>query len=267
MFVRCLSPAVRLAAVALAAGVVLQAAPIRVTIRNFAPAGGTFQTPLWVGFHDGSFDIYDSGASASTAVERIAEDGETGPISDAFTASGAGSMQGVIAGSMGAIGPGEMASALFNLEPTSASSRYFSYASMVIPSNDAFIANGNPMAFPIFDEMGNFLGANFIVMGSMVLDAGTEVNDELPLNTAFFGQMTPNTGVDENGVVGMHPGFMPPGSGGILDDPMFTNADFTAAGYQIAQIRVDLVPEPGSVTLVLIAGLALAALSIRQRRR
>jgi hypothetical protein len=60
---------------------------------------------------------------------------------------------------------------------------------------------------------------------------------------------------------------MPPGSEGILDDPMFTNADFTAAGYQIAQIRVDLVPEPGTVTLVLIAGLALAALSIRQRRR
>jgi len=45
------------------------------------------------------------------------------------------------------------------------------------------------------------------VSGAEVLDGGTEVNDELPVNTAFFGQMAPNTGVAENGVVLEHPGF------------------------------------------------------------
>jgi hypothetical protein len=34
-----------------------------------------------------------------------------------------------------------------------------------------------------------------------VLDAGTEVNDEAPANTAFFGQAAPNTGIDESGLV------------------------------------------------------------------
>jgi hypothetical protein len=50
-------------------------------------------------------------------------------------------------------------------------------------------------AHAIFDEAGNFIGADFIVLGSNVLDAGSEVNDEIPANTAFFGQMAPNTGV------------------------------------------------------------------------
>ena len=29
------------------------------------------------------------------------------------------------------------------------------------------------------------------------MDDGSAVNDELPMNTAFFGQMTPDTGVDQ----------------------------------------------------------------------
>ena len=72
---------------------------------------------------------------------------------------------------------------------------------------------------------------------------GTEVNDELPENTAFFGQAAPNTGVDENGVIGTigtdlpdQPGFLPPGSGGILDDPRFRMGDFLVPGYPFVKI-------------------------------
>ena len=128
------------------------------------------------------------------------------------------------------------------VDPNSASSQYFSFASMVIPSNDAFIANGDPMAHSVFDENGNFVGASFLVMGtgSTVWDAGTEVNDELPANTAFFGQAAPSTGVAEGGTVQIHPGFLAAGSGGILDDPMFASADFTAAGYRVARITISL---------------------------
>ena len=81
-----------------------------------------------------------------------------------------------------------------------------------------------------------FIGADFVVLGSNVLDAGSEVNDEIPANTAFFGQMTPDTGVSENGVVKLAEGFLPEGP--ILIDPMFSNADFTAADFQVARIRV-----------------------------
>ena len=74
-----------------------------------------------------------------------------------------------------------------------------------------------------FDSFGKLTKVLIEDFGSDVLDAGTEVNDESRVNTAFFGQMTPDTGVDENGVVNPHPGFLPEGSGGILDDPNFEN--------------------------------------------
>jgi len=239
-----------------------QGVVLRVKVENLAPANGTFLTPVWVGFHDGSFDLYDLGSPASMALERIAEDGSVAPLMADFGAAQPAGQQGVIFGpSIPPIGPGEMSASLMDVD---ASNRYFSYASMIIPSNDAFVANGNPMAFPIFDAMGGFLGADFIVLGSMVRDAGTEVNDEAPLNTAFFGQMMPNTGTDENGVVHDHPGFNAAGSGGILDAAMFANADFKAAGYQVARITISAVPEAASTAGLL--GLGLGALGFLGRK-
>jgi len=158
----------------------------------------------------------------------------------------------------------------FSLDPLAPGNRYFSYASMVIPSNDAFIANGNPLAFEIFGPGGEFLGADFIVSGAMVLDAGSELDDELPANTAFFGQAAPDTGDSQGGVVELHGGFKPAGSGGILDGNFagfsFANADFLAPNYALARITVSVVPE-GSTWMMggsLSAGLLLVALRRRK---
>ena len=80
------------------------AAHVVVTIENRVPANGTFQTPVWIGFHDGGFDSYDIGTLASTlpmpgsdAIERIAEDGNPGPISAGFSAVVPGGFQSVMA--------------------------------------------------------------------------------------------------------------------------------------------------------------------------
>ncbi|MEO0970583.1 MAG: spondin domain-containing protein [Cyanobacteria bacterium J06639_18] len=213
---------------------------VTVTVENLAPENGTLLTPLWVGFHDGSFDTYDRGRPASAGLESLAEDGNTSLISSEFISSGAGTVDGTITAPGGAtpgpIDTGETTSLTFTLDRSLASSRFFNYAAMVLPSNDAFIANGNPEAFEIFDENGNFLGADFVVRGNQVLDAGTEVNDEAENSTAFFGQSTPNTGTDENGVVTIHPGFED--GGRILSEPRFANADFTADGYEVARITI-----------------------------
>jgi hypothetical protein len=200
---------------------------------------------------------------ASLALERVAEDGDTAQLMADFMASGVGDGQGTIGG--GPISPGSSVSMSFMLDGMSAKSRYFSYASMVVPSNDAFIANGNPLAFQIFSAGGAFLAADFIVLGSMVNDAGTEVNDEIPMNTALFGQVTPNTGVNQNGVVMIHPGFLPSGSGGILDAAMFAGADFKVPDYQVARIQVEVVPEPSTI-LLSAAGLATLAVTVRRRK-
>jgi len=230
----------------------VQGTRVRVTVTNIAPAMGTFQTPVWIGLHDGTFEVYDLGSPAAlhftvtNALERLAEDGNVAPLGSDFRAQAVGSTEGSLSGELGPeagpIAPGETVVHVFEVDPASAESRYFSYASMVIPSNDAFVANDDPLAHEIFDAGGNFVATDFVVLGSQVLDAGTEVNDEVPANTAFFGQTVPDTGTTENGNVALHPGFLAAGMGGILDDPMFVNADFTAVGYQLLSIQFDVLP-------------------------
>jgi|GEM_PF-680716 len=218
-----------------------------VTVENLAPENGTFITPTWVGFHNGEFDTYNQGEAASPGLESLAEDGATSGISQEFTASGTGTVDGTLVGVEGVEGPidpGETVSQTFTLDSEDPNSQYFNYASMVLPSNDAFIANGDPLAIPVFDNEGNFIGADFIVYGNEVLDAGTEVNDEAEDSTAFFSQAAPNTGETEEGVVELHPGFAPGGrilseDGSSENAPAaFTDADFTESGYQVARISI-----------------------------
>ena len=220
----------------------VMAVDVKVTIENLAPANGNFLTPFWVGFHNGTFDVYDIGAPSSAGLERLAEDGNTGPISGEFQGSGAGTIDATLLGPGGPIAPGQVATMTFDLDGSVAANRFFSYASMVIPSNDAFVANASPIAHQVFDELGNFVGGSFVITGARVRDAGTEVNDEVAENTAFLGQMAPDTGVVEGGTVQIHPGFLPAGSGGILDT--FTGADFTADGYEIARVTVSMAVAP-----------------------
>ncbi|MEO1404081.1 MAG: spondin domain-containing protein [Cyanobacteria bacterium J06635_1] len=245
------------------------AATLRITVDNLAPTNGNFLTPVWFGLHDGSFDIYDRDVSldAFPGTEALVEDGINEPLAERFSDTVPDGVQGNLFGpNIPPVGPGESSSLTVEVDTAN---QYFSYASMVIPSNDAFIANGNPLAHEIFDDAGNFIGADFVVLGSDVLDGGTEVNDELEFSTAFLGQATPNTGTDENGVVTEHPGFIP--GGRILSTTdfngfNFTGADFTADGYEVARFRVELVedgaeavPEPGLVMGLLTLGGVLLA--------
>ena len=217
-----------------------------VTVENAQVGRGTFLTPPWIGIHDGTFDSYDGGQPASVPlggneIEALAEDGNNGPITMTFEAlqPGAPQRQGV-PGPTGPLGPGDSASVTLRVDPLT--HRYFSYASMIIPSNDAFIANGNPLAHQLFDANGNFTGQSFVVSGDETNDAGTEVNDEIPMNTAFLAQPGPNIGVTENGVVVTpSPGFAAPGTlsypNGILNYPVFANGDFNDADDRLFSVR------------------------------
>jgi len=253
---------------------------IKVSMTNLSPKQGQAISPLWFALHDGSYDYFNKGEPASTAVKVMAEDGETGDpqgrfvpdvfeaifeagvdpskfpapedtLSGQFAASEAGQAGGyqdvltnnrlepLLVHQM----PGETEAVTLNLDQLDPNiHRYFSYASMPFPTNDGFIGNDNPQEISLFDEMENFIGANFIVNGSEVWDAGTEVNDESPMSLPFeLSQLFEGTPEDE--VIRQHPGLLLPGSGGGVDleldgEKIFENADFTEPGYQMAQIEV-----------------------------
>lgn len=182
-----LSKIVPLVGVLAVTGMAASADTISVQIENTNASDGFFFTPFWVAAHNGGFDSYDGGALASgfPGITDLAETGNTAPISAAFSASAAGVAGGAQAtitsvafdGDAPVFSPGE--STTFDLDVGDASTnRYFSYASMVIPSNDLFVANGNPFSHAIFDVDGNFNGPLVIsIYGRDVNDNGSEFND------------------------------------------------------------------------------------------
>ncbi len=227
---------------------------ITVTVTNTQGEGGTFFTPLWFGFHDGaSFDLFDAGSAASLGLERLAEDGSVEGIAAEFNAQvGDNGVDATLIGGAGAPGPidpGETASFTLNVNPEDVGQGFFTWATMLIPSNDAFLAvPDDALADPIFDEDGNFLGPITIErFGSDVLDAGTEVNTEE--GAAFLNQTARDQGTAENGVVGLHPGFN--GSEGNPDGgPVNILGGITAAGTTIDQIEGDFTRDGGSNQLL-----------------
>ncbi|MGH1483141.1 MAG: spondin domain-containing protein [Geminicoccales bacterium] len=219
---------------------------ITVTVENLLGEGGTFQTPVWFGFHDGqNFDLFNTGEASSQGLERLAEDGTVAPISAEFIAqAGVGGVDSTVFGAGGAIAPGERARQTINVTDAQGQG-FFTWATMVIPSNDAFIAvPDDALADPIFDADGNFLGPLVIERsGSDILDAGTEVNNEE--GAAFLNQTAPNQGLTEGGVVSSFPGFN--GSAGNPDGApvnILSGDAVTAAGTTIDPAVADRTLNP-----------------------
>lgn len=104
---------------------------VKVTIYNVAPAQGTFQTPVWVGFHDGTFDLYDRDVSLDGfgGMESLVEDGSTAGLTERFAEEQRKGQDATLPGPNGPIFPGEMATMTFTINPVN--QQYFSFASMV----------------------------------------------------------------------------------------------------------------------------------------
>ena len=181
------------------------AADLRITFTNLAPTGGTGAAPLWVGFHNGSFDAFDVGAAASIGIERSAEDGNSAGLQAIFQATWPSGASGTLPGPPAF--SGEVRSAVFQNIDIDGSGRYFSYAAMVVVSNDFFLGNDNPMQIDL-STLALTGGRRTIFVGTpgTVYDAGSEVNDfNTSLANAAFGlgggQTGPNQGMPQGGVI------------------------------------------------------------------
>lgn len=230
---------------------------VTVTVENIQKPGGFSFTPVWVGFHDGSFSSFGPGQSASLfdGVEAIAELGNSGPISARFGASQPFGVQGTIADLDGApvFSPGESRSVDFDV--TSARNGFFSFMSMVVPSNDLFI--GNPVAIQLFNG-GSFVGPVTIeIHGSSVWDAGTEVNDLLD-GGAFAAGVDATLGSPEDGVI--HLLYSDGGAQAYLDGIVGTRTpDGGTIGHAFTPEtllgRITIVPAPGAPALLVAAAI------------
>lgn len=175
-----------------------QAVEVRFDFTNHAAADGLFFTPFVGVAHDGSFDTFNTGRFADQSqslsersLEDLAEEGiVSGVVADA-TAAGFQSGVALNADGFGGapvLDPGETGSFTLDLDPTT--DLFFSFLSMIIPSNDTFIGNGNPEAIELFNSEGEFV-ADLVELTTLnVYDAGTELDDG---NGAAFA---PPTGTD-----------------------------------------------------------------------
>jgi hypothetical protein len=220
-----------------------------------------FLTPVWFGFHDGSFDAFDPGLFANSALEMLAEDGIVSGLQSDFSASNPTGLQGVLANAAGfggapVIDPGETASVIVNVD--SINHRFLNFASMVIPSNDSFI--GNPNAIEVFDAAGKINGGTlfFDVTADQIWDAGTEVNDTLGAAFSTLG----GTSSDQNGLVELLGANGLDNFAGTGTAAGTTITDLFTSGEIVASFQISAVPEPSSATL-----LAIACVGLLNRRR
>jgi hypothetical protein len=135
-------------------------AEFAVTITNITK--GQAFTPILVASHRGNLDLYTQGHAASDELTSIAEGGDIAPMQTLWAAN---SSVSDMADSGGLLGPGESVT----VTVSASNARRISLASMLIPTNDSFIAldsqvvprNGSPATY--------WLPA---------LDAGSETNSE-----------------------------------------------------------------------------------------
>ncbi|MBU2878585.1 spondin domain-containing protein [Aliiglaciecola sp. 3_MG-2023] len=243
------------------------ATTIQVQVSSLFDDGGLAMTPVWLGFHDGMYDAFDAGSVASSSLQSLAENGMTAGIEADFAMSNPMGVQSVLAAPTGAapvFEPGETATSGL-LEIEAMSSGYFSFLSMLIPTNDAFIGNDNPMAYSLFNDDGNFVGLDILVLGSSVYDSGTELNRGF--GAPFLQGAEAEARQNENGVVTFHNGLeVLPGGLAIIGGTTATGytldqaaADFTASGFEVARITVSQVPEPATLGFFAIGLLGLMA--------
>jgi hypothetical protein len=249
---------------------IAQAKTLQVTIENLSGANGLYLTPVLNVFHDGSYAGFQVGAAASPELEAIAEEGMVGGEIARINGLGIGAQTAVATGPQGfgslpgqppVLDAGEVTTFTITLDPTD--NRYFSFLSMVIPSNDTFIGNANPTAYELFDDSGVFTNLSTILVdGADIWDGGTEENDGLGAAFSAAGGTATDTvgGVVESSPVDF-----------LFGQP--TVAGFTvdgaAVGPALASITItEVVPVPLPAAMpLLLAGLGVMGFAARGRSR
>ena len=234
---------------------------VEVTIESLAPARGVAFSPFTLGFHDGSYDGFDAGDVASTGIQNIAEFGNGADWTADFSAAQPNGVAATLIANMGGFGPGVFvpgSSGRKVYELDTSDNRYLSFGSMVVPSNDRFFGNDDPMAVELFDAGGSFVGGDVMLYGRDIWDSGTEVDGLF--GAAFIVGQSAGDHIDQNGVI--EPNWDFSVYGGSMTPAGYEFADLPTADGALARISFRVVPAPASLALLGLGGLA----TTRRRR-
>lgn len=232
---------------------------VLVTAENLAPTNSITFAPLRIGFNSGVYDAFNMGNPAMAAIISIAEGGSGADWFPAFGAADPNATLGtVVSNPPGPLTPGASASAVFTVDTDV--NPYFTFAAMVVPSNDYFIGNDSPTEHQLFDGSGNLILNSITQTASDIWDAGSEVDGVF--GAAFLAGSNNSDRIADTENV--HRDFA---------DLSIFNGQQTAAGYtfdsqlgaatDIYRISFSIVPEPASATLLLLTG---GGLLLRRRR-
>lgn len=238
-----------------------QTVKVRVTVENLAPANSVSLAPFRFGFGDGTFDSFDNNQAAfllgasdisQAPIVTIAEGGSGSTWFPAFQASEPNANLSSLFGPGGPFLPGDVSSGVFEIN---SSNRFFTFGTMVVPSNDHFLGNANPTAFEVLDTNGNLVLTSFTENASRIWDAGSET--ENPNNAAFLVGGVNDQRENENLPVTFN-----------FADLAAFNGLTTAAGYTfdssllsastpVLRVSFETVPEPTAAVLTTLATLGL----------
>ena len=249
-------------AAALVLAATTHAATVKVTVhvQSLVKPNSVSFAPLHFGFNNGTFDAFNNGQAAGAPIVTIAEGGSGSAWIPAFAAADPGAVIGAVPG---ALLPGASASSISFLVDSKVNP-YFTFAGMVIPSNDFFIGNDDPTQYRLFDNSGNQLINAIVLSTDDIWNAGSEKFN--PLNAAFLKIGNNALRDPENGVVG-HNFAELAGFDGLQTAANYTFRSGLRANTDIYRITFSsqVVPEP-AVWSMLILGLFGVGLVARRRR-
>lgn len=254
-----------------------QAISLRITVENLAPANSVATAPLRFGFGNGTFDAFNNnetafllgaGDIADAPIVTIAEGGSGSAWFPAFAAAEPNADLGSVISqpsgnfpSGGPFVPGDVSSTIIDVDPAN---QFFTFGTMVVPSNDHFLGNDSPTAFQVFDGAGNLILDEINQLASQIWDAGSET--ENPANAAFL----PGIGINaqrenENEPVTFNFADLSAFDGLATAGGYTFDSSLLTADTPVLRISFAVVPEPSSYLLALSAG-AVGVVIWRRRR-